>query len=205
MQFIRRSGVRAAIGVVLVAVLYGGVAVLMPYHREQRIARRIEAVGGKVDFQFCGPNWIPQSVLDAMPLCARIRYVNILRPEPVPADVFSEFESLHRIEGLGLSGTQIARLEQLKGKARFHGLWLSGPSVTDTGLEHVAGLTNLKTLHLYETQVTDAGLEHLSGLTSLKNLFLHNTQTTSEGRAKLQIALPNCRIISNPRGQVGTD
>ncbi|HEY4260632.1 MAG TPA: hypothetical protein VGM98_10740, partial [Schlesneria sp.] len=150
-------------------------------------------------------NWIPQSVRDAMPLCARIRYVNIHRTEPVPADVFSELESLHRLEGLGLGGTQIAGLEQLKGKARFHGLWLSGTSVTDTGLEHVTGLTNLKTLHLYETQVTDAGLEHLNGLTSLRNLFLHNTHTTSEGRAKLQIALPNCTIISNPRGQVSTD
>ncbi|MCY2990029.1 MAG: hypothetical protein NTY19_19470 [Planctomycetota bacterium] len=47
---------------------------------------------------------------------------------------------------------------------------------------------------LRDTQVTDAGLEHLRGLTQLIFLDLANTQVTDKGVAELQKALPNCKI-----------
>ena len=47
---------------------------------------------------------------------------------------------------------------------------------------------------LHNTKVTDVGLEHLEGLTNLKRLNLVNTQITDEGVKKLQKALPNCQI-----------
>jgi hypothetical protein len=49
-------------------------------------------------------------------------------------------------------------------------------------------------IHLSGPQVTDAGLEHLKGLTSLKSLSLHNTQVTGAGVKMLKQALPNCSI-----------
>ena len=47
------------------------------------------------------------------------------------------------------------------------------------------------------TQVTDAGLEHLKGLTNLQLLWIAKTQVTDEGVKKLQQALPNCEITVN--------
>ena len=44
------------------------------------------------------------------------------------------------------------------------------------------------------TQVTDAGLEHLRGLTELQEVGLSNTQVTDAGVAELQKTLPNCKI-----------
>ena len=44
--------------------------------------------------------------------------------------------------------------------------------MTDAGLEHLKGLTNLQSLDLTFTKVTDAGLEHLKGLTKLQSLDL---------------------------------
>ena len=44
--------------------------------------------------------------------------------------------------------------------------------VTDAGLEHLKGLTDLQTLELLHTKVTDAGLEHLEGLTRLRRAGL---------------------------------
>ena len=40
----------------------------------------------------------------------------------------------------------------------------------------------------------DAGLEHLQTLTNLKLLGLRDTQVTAAGVAKLQQALPNCKV-----------
>ena len=49
-------------------------------------------------------------------------------------------------------------------------------------------------VNLTVTRVTDAGLVHLKGLTNLKNLGLSNTKITRAGIAELQKALPNCEI-----------
>ena len=42
--------------------------------------------------------------------------------------------------------------------------------------------------------ITDAGLVHLKGLTNLEGLLLIGTQVTDAGVAKLKEALPDCRI-----------
>ena len=122
-RFIRRYFVRIVIGAVLVAMVYGALLVWVPYQREQRIAKEIEAYGGKFGYQYFGPKWIPQSMRDRATLFIRIT-------------------------ALDLRNTQI----------------------TDAGLEHLKGLTNLVCVYLRYTQVTDAGLEHLKGLTNLTNL-----------------------------------
>jgi hypothetical protein len=52
----------------------------------------------------------------------------------------------------------------------------------------------LQSLDLQETNVTDAGLKHLRGLTQLDSLDLRKTKVTDAGVANLQRALPNCKI-----------
>ncbi len=47
---------------------------------------------------------------------------------------------------------------------------------------------------LLNAQLTDAGLTNLAGLTQLQSLDLSESNVTDEGVAKLQKALPNCRI-----------
>ena len=53
----------------------------------------------------------------------------------------------------------------------------AGTKVTDAGLQHLKGLTQLKTVHLPEA-ITDAGLAHLQGLTQLQLLSLSETKVT---------------------------
>src|SRR5262249_32978324 len=43
----------------------------------------------------------------------------------------------------------------------------NNPKVTDAGLEHLKGLTNLNELRLFGTGVSEVGLEHLKGMTQL--------------------------------------
>lgn len=83
-------------------------------------------------------------------------------------------------------------LEHLKGLTQVRVLNFVGTQVTDVGLEHLKGLNQLQRLYLNNSQVTDAGLERLKGLTELQLLWLQDTQVTDvglqhlEGLAKLQ-------------------
>ena len=58
--------------------------------------------------------------------------------------------------------------------------------VTDAGLVHLKGLTNLTSLNLYNTKVTDSGLVHLEGLTNLEKLNLERTKVTDTGLVHLK-------------------
>ena len=86
-------------------------------------------------------------------------------------------------------GTQVtdAGLEHLKGLTDLESLDLRLTKVTDAGLEHLKGLTSLTSLNLdLVTQITDAGLEHLKGLTNLTSLNLGRTKVTDAGLEHLK-------------------
>ncbi len=72
---------------------------------------------------------------------------------------------------------------------------LGGTQLTDAGLEPLKTLKGLEILSLQRTSITDAGLTHLMGMTGLRSLDLSvNSKVTDAGIARLQKALPNCRI-----------
>ena len=174
-RFIRRYFVRIVIGAVLVAMVYGALLVWVPYQREQRIIKEIEAYGGGAHWEYFGPDWIPQSMRDRTTLFSRVTDV-----------------------GLGMQGND-ANLEHLNGLTNLSWLNIQGTQVTDAGLEQLKELSNLKHLDLNDNiHVTDAGLEHLKGLTNLVYLDLNDTQVTAEGRAMLRKALPDCQIEPDP-------
>jgi internalin A len=72
--------------------------------------------------------------------------------------------------------------------------YLSNTKATDGDLRHFEEWNHLHILFLNGTHVTDAGLVHLAGLKELKSLNLCGTKVTDAGVAKLQKALPNCKI-----------
>jgi Leucine-rich repeat (LRR) protein len=69
-----------------------------------------------------------------------------------------------------------------------------GTNVTDAGLEHLNGLTQLQSLDLRVTNVTDAWLKHLKELTQLQSLDLRDTKVTDTGVEYLHMELPDCKI-----------
>ncbi len=91
-----------------------------------------------------------------------------------------------------------ADLEHLQGLTSLKSLHLYGRPIGDTGLEHLQGLANLESLNLGGTQVSDAGLEHLHGLTKLEWLWVNRTQVSKDGVERLKQALPKCEIYYSP-------
>ncbi len=108
-----------------------------------------------------------------------------------------QLKGLTQLQELNLFGVQLtdAGLVNLKGLARLQKLDIGVTAVTDAGLVNLKDLTQLQELSLFGTRVTDAGLEHLWGLTQLQDLNLISTQGTDAGGAKLQQALPKCKIV----------
>jgi hypothetical protein len=53
---------------------------------------------------------------------------------------------------------------------------------------------NLEVLDLRNTGVTDSGLRHLAGMTNLKELYLADTEVTQAGAAELKEILPGLAI-----------
>jgi hypothetical protein len=105
-------------------------------------------------------------------------------------------KGLTQLESLTLGGTKVsdAGLQYLEGLTRLELLSLNGTKTTDEGLRNVERLSQLHDLDLRNTAISDAGLRHIEGLTKLESLRLFHTKVTDAGVAKLQKALPNCKI-----------
>ncbi len=76
-------------------------------------------------------------------------------------------------------------LEHLKGLTQLLELDLSCTQISDAGLQRLAELTQLRWLHLQRTKITSAGLEHLQALGRLEWLGLDETQVKDNGMAHL--------------------
>ncbi len=71
-------------------------------------------------------------------------------------------------------------LEVLESLKQVRTLNLYGTSITDAGLAHLTGLTKLETVHLSSTAVTGSGLQYLGRLPGLRDLNLHQTHVVDE-------------------------
>lgn len=70
--------------------------------------------------------------------------------------------------------------------------------INDETLQNLWGARVCHNFDLRGSAVSDRGLEHLKGLSQLKCLLLDDTKVTDAGVKKLQQALPKCEIYWNP-------
>ena len=74
----------------------------------------------------------------------------------------------------------------LSGLTNMEDLSLTGPGIGDTGLKHLAPLTNLKYLQIGgSANLTDDGLIHLADMRRLDTLFIGDSRITGQGLAHL--------------------
>ncbi len=101
-----------------------------------------------------------------------------------------------QIKWVDLARTKITDkgLAHLSGMSNLTRLHLENTGITDAGLDALKGLANLEYLNLYGTQITDAGLTKLAGLKNLKKLFLWQTKATDAGVSTLAAAIPGIDI-----------
>jgi Leucine-rich repeat (LRR) protein len=95
-------------------------------------------------------------------------------------------------------------LEHLVWMSQLRKLNLDGAQITDAGLEHLKVLTQLEGLMLGRTKITDAGLQHIGGMKRLEGLCLENTQITDAGLRHLG-GLAQLRHLALSGTKVGDD
>jgi len=88
-----------------------------------------------------------------------------------------------------------AGLVHLRGMTNLQTLDLSNTVVTDDGLAELENLANLQQLGLMSAHITDAGLDHLKHLRQLNYVDLTGTPITNAGLAKFQREHPECVIV----------
>ena len=72
--------------------------------------------------------------------------------------------------------------------------------LSELGVSHVeplGSLTRVEYSNLSGNSITDAGLQHLARMANLQELHLRGPQVTDEGLARLQKALSNARFSTN--------
>ena len=110
-------------------------------------------------------------------------------PKDVTNEQLAPLEQLPMLRSLSLHfGTKItdAGLVHLKGLSDLRRLDLGYTSVTDEGLTQLKYLTKLETLDLTHTKIGDKGLAQLNCLEKLENLDLSDTKVSDEGLAQLE-------------------
>lgn len=104
-------------------------------------------------------------------------------------DDIANLKPMTAVKTVDLSGCNLtdAGLEHLKGLTQVDFLSLKRNSdITDAGIAHLKGLTRLQTLDLEGTKITDASLEIIKNMPQLVKLNLNKTGVTDAGLAQLK-------------------
>ena len=89
----------------------------------------------------------------------------------------------------------------VRGLARLEELTLLNTRIGNDGLPHLEGLKNLRRLDLMGTRVNDEGFDRLSRLRGLRYMRLLDTDISYPTYARLEGALPGCRINYHERAR----
>ncbi len=86
------------------------------------------------------------------------------------------------LSGRSLTDDQLVHVARLRDVTSLN---LKRTKITSAGLVHLKGMTSLQLLHLELTAVGDQGMEHLAGLKKLKYLNLYGTEVTDKTLSRL--------------------
>ena len=92
----------------------------------------------------------------------------------------------------GINGISDIGLKHLSGLTNMERLGIAGPNLTDAALVHLANMQKLNHLYIGDGNITDAGLAHLEGLRALGYLNITSrSRISAAAKYRLRKALPN--------------
>lgn len=120
-------------------------------------------------------------------------------PETVDTDLrWLNYFDAASIRFLSLNGPELTdtALDAVPYMPNLKTLKLCGAGITDDGLENLSKCPDITDLHLqFAPKVTDAGTRTLTRLTKLRRLCIEHTQMTPRGVESLRRSLPQCEVL----------
>jgi hypothetical protein len=173
--------------------------------RQRRAVRRIEAVYGRVlyDFQDLGnhrfsdqagplPHWWVRNL--GIDYFHNVVWIDLDSPL-VTDETFASLSEFPHLKCLHVSDTTVTKagLKSIGEQSRIEFLTLNA-HLDETGLQQLQGMRSLQVLWLSGPDITEASLPVLKEMKGLRRLVLDETQLSDDQVAELQLALPDCEI-----------
>ncbi|MDB5344398.1 MAG: hypothetical protein JWP89_2775 [Schlesneria sp.] len=146
--FFRRNSIRIGFCVLLAFAFIVIEMFWVPYQREKRAEAYLQSLGGRTEWSYRGPAWVPKSMHPRLPLMWSVTQVKF-GADDIPAS------------NVPTSRGSEARLSALDALPRIAVLDLGGDDVTDAGLIRLEQLRTLTTLDLSGTKTTVEGRNRL--------------------------------------------
>ena len=112
----------------------------------------------------------------------------------VTAEGWRHVASFPHLRRLDLDDADEGDLESIANLTQIQSLGIYNSSITARGSMSLKSLPRLEELRLGSVTITEADVPALAQLSGLRKLDLSDSSVTDEVAAKLQTALPNCRI-----------
>jgi hypothetical protein len=177
----------------------------------RRLKADVEAVGGEV-----GVNVTRRGFFGTF---GQVEWFNVTSHDPNFDDASlariadahgGEIESLYlentAVTDAGLASlSKFPRLKNFEIRNDVRKAGKTGPLITDAGMAHLKGLTQLQSLNVSYTSVTDAGLDSIDDLPYLMSLYLGGTDVKGVGISRLK-SLPKLALLdlhATPFGEEG--
>lgn len=185
LKILARPRVNRLLLVASIAVLSGiALTSLAPYIHERNVARKIEQIGGRVEWTVFRPEWMPTLIGD---------------------EWLIGFQHVTQVD-LGDTKATDSDAKLLQQLPHVCVAYFGGSNITDAGLVHISSMPNLKYLCLDETRVTDSGMRHISQMPPLHSLGLNNTNVGDDGIELIKtstdlyyLGLENTRVSNSMR------
>lgn len=178
----------AVVGLIVTVLINLGV----PHWRKLRLLNMVESLGGDVQTEYRGPEWLRGVVGDA----DRDLFNVVLEIHVDDDRVGDRFVALAAdqpdLRTLSVGGSYItgAGLAQLGHARKLQQLAIIYSGLTDQALESLPDWPELQELHLAGNPITGPGLQHLDRVPQLKKLDLLDCRVTDEGLWQISLAAP---------------
>ncbi|HEY2019330.1 MAG TPA: hypothetical protein VGH38_37740 [Bryobacteraceae bacterium] len=137
--------------------------------------------------------------LRALKAAPDIEELNLYFAEQVSDEGAAIFKNWKHLKRLNLRGTKItdSTLEALSAVPTIEALDIGWAQITDTGLDHLAALTNLRRLTMGGNKLTDTSLLFLRQMPQLEYLDVGGQQRTDSGLWSLSVTETGLQAIGS--------
>ncbi|CAI5476874.1 unnamed protein product [Closterium sp. Yama58-4] len=166
--------------------------------------QQVKTASEVTDLILTGLSCVSDAMLAHVSTMTHLRCINMTSSSGFSAEGIKHLYRLPWLQTLDLNSAGISdsALEGIGSLSNLKELYLSRTKLTNAGLAHLTGLPSLKVLWFSKCKgVTDASMVHVGRLTGLETLLLEYTAVTDDGLQQLTALTKHLTSLQLPNGK----